>query len=107
MIAYGKKWHYLARKSFSALLRGITFNHNGDFYCLNCLHSSSTKNRLKRHENVCRDHDYCYEEMPNKENNVLKYNHREKSMKVLFIIYADMGSLLEESSTCHINPNES
>ena len=28
-------------------------------------------------------------------------------MKVPFIIYADMGSLLEELSTCHINPNES
>ena len=28
-------------------------------------------------------------------------------MKVPFIIYADMQSLLEEISTCHINPNES
>ena len=30
---YGKKWHYLAVKSISTLLRGITSNHNGDFYC--------------------------------------------------------------------------
>ena len=30
-----KKWHYLAVKSLSALLRGITSNHVGDFYCLN------------------------------------------------------------------------
>ena len=28
-------------------------------------------------------------------------------MKVPFIIYADTKSLLEEISTCHINPNES
>ena len=36
MITDGKKWHYLAVKSLSTLLRGITPNHNGDFYCLNC-----------------------------------------------------------------------
>ena len=27
----GKKWHYLAVKGLSALLRGITSNHNGTF----------------------------------------------------------------------------
>ena len=32
-------WHYLAMKKLSALLRGITLNHDGDFYCSNCLHS--------------------------------------------------------------------
>ena len=59
MITDGKKKHYLAVKNSSALLRGITCNHNGNFYCLNCLHSYSTRDRLKKHENVCKDHDYC------------------------------------------------
>ena len=44
MITDGKKWHYLAVKYLSALLRGIKSNHNGDFYCLNHFHSYSTKN---------------------------------------------------------------
>ena len=35
MITDGEKWHYLALKSLSALLRGITSNHKGDFYCFN------------------------------------------------------------------------
>ena len=48
MITDGKKWHYLAVKSLSALLRGITSNHNRDFYCLNCFHSHSTKNKLEK-----------------------------------------------------------
>ena len=26
-------WHYLAVKSISGLLRGVTPNHNDDFYC--------------------------------------------------------------------------
>ena len=47
MITDGKKWHYLAGKSLSALLRGITSKHDGYFYCLNCLHSYTTKICLK------------------------------------------------------------
>ena len=43
----GKRWHYLAVKSLSALLRGISSSNNGDFYCLNCFHSYRTLNKLK------------------------------------------------------------
>ena len=32
--------------------------------------------------------------MPKEDNNVLKYNYGEKSMKVLFIIYADLESII-------------
>ena len=34
-------------KKASALLRGITSKNNGDFYCLNYLHSFRTKNKLE------------------------------------------------------------
>ena len=53
MITDGKKWHYLAVKRLSALLRGITSNNSGDFYCLNCFHSYSTeKKNLKNMKNM-------------------------------------------------------
>ena len=35
---------------------------------------------------------------------IFKYNHGEKSMKVQFIIYADMESLFIKMFTCHNNP---
>ena len=38
---------------------------------------------------------------------ILKYNSGEKSMKVPFIIYADIQSLLEKMNTCHSNPEKS
>ena len=60
MITDGEKWHYLAVKSLSALFRGITDNNNGDFYCLNCLCSYRTENKLKKHKNVCENHSCCY-----------------------------------------------
>ena len=47
MITDGKKWHYLAVKTLSALLRGITSKHVGDFYCLNCFHSFRTEKHRK------------------------------------------------------------
>ena len=45
-------WHYLVIKNISGLLRGITSNHDGDFYYLNCFHSYTTKRKLKKHEIV-------------------------------------------------------
>ena len=70
----GKRWHYLAVRSLPALLRGITSNHHGDFYCLNCFHSYTTHNKLKKHERVCNNHDYCRVDMP-KEHEKIKYLH--------------------------------
>ena len=34
--------------------------------------------------------------MPKEDNKILKYKHEEKSMKIPFIIYADLVSLLEK-----------
>ena len=84
----------------------MTSKHDADFYCLNYLYSYSTDDRLKKHENVRKGHDYCYVEISNKDNNILKYNHGEKSMKVPLIIYADTEFLLEKISTCHNNRKE-
>ena len=57
-------WHYLAVKRISGLLRGITSRHNGDFYCLNCFHSYTTENKLKKHEKMCNEHDFCFSRLP-------------------------------------------
>ena len=101
------KWHYIALKSahtdngfnqpirsLSRLFRRITSSNNGDFYCLGCLHSFRTDNKLKKHERLCNNHDYCHVEMPTRDNNTLKYNYGEKSLKVLWVIYADFECLL-------------
>ena len=91
----------------SALFRGITSKYKGDFYCLNCFQSHTTENKLKKHKKVCENHDYCFVEMPEKDNKILKYNQGEKSMKVPFIMYGDLESLLEKMNTCHNNPEKS
>ena len=124
MITNGKqsdevdKWHYIALKvaddgfnrpirSLSRLFRGITSNNHGDFYSLSYLNSFRTDNALKKHERLCGKNDYCHIEMPTKDNNTLKYNHGEKSLKAPFTIYADLECLLIKQQFCQNNPNES
>ena len=85
LISNGENWHYLTVKNLSRLLRGITSNHVGDFYCLNCFHSYRTKNKLEAHEKICENRDYCHVEMSTK----------------------DLECLLEKMSIFYNNPEES
>ena len=57
MITDGKKLHYFAVKKLSAWLKGTISNHKGDFYCLNCFHLPSIKEKLKKHKNVWTQQD--------------------------------------------------
>ena len=45
--------------------------------------------------------------MPEQNNQILKYNQKDKSMKVPFIVYSDLECLLEKTNTCYNNPEKS
>ena len=96
MISNGENWHYLAVKSLSRLLRGISSNHNGDYYCLNCFNSYRTENKLNVHKKYVKIMN-----IPN--NNIIKYNQGEKSLELPFIIYAYLECLLKKIDTCYNN----
>ena len=98
MISDGEKWHYLCVKKLSALLRGITSNHNGDFYCMNCFKPFRTKSKLEIHKKISENHDYCYVQMPNDKTKVLEYKHGHKYLRLPFIIYSDHECLLEKTN---------
>ena len=107
MITDGKKWYYLAVTNLSALLKGNSSNHKGDFYCLNCFSSYTTKNKLKEHEEICNNHDSCRIEMPKWVEKILKYNPGEKSLKAPFAIYLDLECLLKKEQSCQNNLQKS
>ena len=120
MISNGEKRHYLALKSISTtneynrpirslsrLLRGITSNHNRDFYCMGCFHSFRTYNVLKKHKRLCGKHDYCHVEMPEEDKKILKHNHGNKSLKAPFTIYTDLECLLRKEQSCQNNSEKS
>ena len=85
----------IVKNNLSASLGGITSKNNGEFYCLNCLHSFRTKNKLKSHKRVCEDKDFCNVIMPSADIEILEFNPYQKSDKESFIIYADIECIIE------------
>ena len=69
----------------SALLRGTTSKNNGDSYCLNCLHSFRTKNRLESDKKVCEIKDFCNVIMPSEDTKTLELNQNLIKQHLLFI----------------------
>ena len=113
------KWHYLALKSIptsngqikltqsiSRLFAGITSNHGNDYYCLGCLHSFRTKNKLKTHERLFNNHDHCEIIMPHEGQNILKFNQRDNLLKASHIFYFDIETLLLKAQSCKNNPEK-
>ena len=45
--------------------------HVGNSYCLNCLYSFRTKNKLESHEKVCEKKDFCGIIMSSEDTNIL------------------------------------
>ena len=101
MIPNEKSSHYLALTKFPVLLRGITSKNNGNFYCLNCLHSFRAENKLKRHMKVCENKDFCGIVMPPKDN-VLKFNQYMKSNTLFELTFN-----LKKIGRCVNNPEKS
>ena len=105
MIPNGEKiWHYRAVKKLSALLRGITSEYNDNFYCLNCLLSFRTKNKLESHKSACENNFFFYIIMPSEDTKILEFNQYQKSDKATFIIYADLECIIERIDGRKNNP---
>ena len=93
--------NYLTVKSLPALFRGTTSNDHGDFNCLIYFHSYHTLNKLKKHERVCNNYDYCRIDM-SEEHEKIKYLPEEKLLKAPFIICTDLECLLKKCSIVKI-----
>ena len=59
------------------------------------------REKSKPHENICKHHDYCCVILPEEGKNIVQYNQDKKNLKIPFITYADMESLLEKLHVCH------
>ena len=86
-------------KKLSALLRGITAKHHGDFFCLNCLHIFGTENKRESRKKVCKNKNF-YVLMPSKDTKILEINQYQKTDIARFIIYADLECLIENIDGC-------
>ena len=87
------------------MLQGNSSNHERDFYCLKCFNSSTTKNKLKEHKEICNNHDSCRIEIPKWAAKILKFPPGEKSLKSPFAIYLDLECLLKKEQPRENNNN--
>ena len=85
---------YLAVKKLSALLKEITSNHIGDFFCSKCFHLFWTKNKLEA-KKKCKNKDFCGVLIHSEDTETLEFNQYQKSDETLPIIYADLESLIK------------
>ena len=65
-------------------------------------HTYTTHNKLKKHEKVCNNHDYCQIDTP-KEHEKIKYLPEEKSLKALL----KKCLLKKKMQHCQNNPENS
>ena len=108
MIPNGEgRWDNLAVKKLSGLLRGITPKHNGDFYCLSCLHSFATENKREFHGKIYENKEFCNIVMSSEDTKILELNQYQISDKAPLIIYADLECLIEKIDGCKNNPQNS
>ena len=63
---------------------------------MNCVQSFRTEIKLKSHEKVCKNKDFCETVMSLEKEKILEFNQYMKSDKMQFIIYADIESLIKK-----------
>ena len=107
MIPNGDIWNCLAVKKLSILFRAIMSKHDGNFYCLNCLYSFTTENKLEPHKKVSKNKSFCGANMPSQEAQILEFNQYQQSDKATFITYADLECLIKKVDGCKNNPENS
>ena len=107
IIDNNNNWHYITIKSISRLFRGVTSKSNSDFYCLNCLHSFRTRNKLLSHEKFCNNHSHREIIMPTEDNNIIEYKSNDKAIHHPHIVYADIETIFKETDSCKPNTSNS
>ena len=103
------KWRKVARpcsKKLSPLLREITSKHCTDFYCLNCLNSFRTKNKLESHIRLCENKDFCNIVMSSEDAKILEFNKYQKSDKAPLTFYVDLECIKEKIDECKNNSED-
>ena len=77
-------------------------------FCMHCLQCFSSERVLNNHKDNCiQVNDTQAVKMPDKDNNILKFNNFHKQQPVPFVIYADFEAITEKISGCQPSDNKS
>ena len=71
-------------KNVSELFKEKMSKHDGGIYCLNCLHSFRTENKLELHKKAFESKDFCNIVMPFEDSEIIELKQYVKSVYYLY-----------------------
>ena len=108
LITEEKNKHYVLIKDFNNFMYNKTKHKERKHFCMHCLQCFSSERVLSDHKDNCITVNGMQAvKMPDKDNNILKYNNFHKQQPVSFVIYADFEAITEKISGCQPNNNKS
>ena len=100
--------HYVLIKDFNRFMYNQTKHEHRKHFCMHCLQCFSSDRVLSNHkENCIQVNGTQAIKMPNKDNNILKFNNFHKQQPVPFVIYADFEAITEKIHGCQQKGNKS
>ena len=100
--------HYVLIKDFNRFMYNQTKHEHRKHFCMHCLQCFSSDRVLSNHKDICIQVNGTQAiKMPNKDNNILKFNNFHKQQPVPFVIYADFEATTEKIHGCQQDGNKS
>ena len=104
LITEGTKTHYVLIKDFNKLMYNQTKHKERKHFCMHCLQCFSSERVLNNHKDNCIQVNGTQAiRMPDKDNNILKFNNHHKQQPLPFVIYADFEAITEKIQGCQKN----
>ena len=108
LITENENKHYVLMKDFNRFMFNQTKHKERKHFCMHCLQCFSSERVLNNHKDNCIQVNGTQAvKMPDKDNNILKFNNFHKQLPVPFVIYADLEAITEKISGCQPNNNKS
>ena len=108
LITKNENKHYVLIKDFNRFMFNQTKHEHRKHFCMHCLQSFSSERVLNNHkENCIQVNGTQAIKMPDKDNNILKFNNFHKQQPVPFVIYADFEAITEKIQGCQQRGNKS
>ena len=108
LITKDENKHYVLIKDFNKFMYQQTKHKERKHFCMHCLQCISSERVLNNHKDNCIQINGTQAiNMPEKGDNILKYNNFHRQQAVPFVIYADFEAITEKIQGCQPNNDKS
>ena len=108
LVTKNENKHYVLIKDFNKFMYNQTKHEHRKHFCMHCLQCFSSDRVLNNHKDNCIQVNGTQAiKMPDKDNNILKFNNFHKQQPVPFVIYADFEAITEKIHGCQQDGNKS